>query len=449
MPKKLTQEYVNKYCLERGYRVISQYINANTKIKLQNIKTGIIGYMKFGNFQQGKRFDTKKGGINKLTYQEYIKHFIDESYTVLINEKDYKDITTETKINVMCPNNHQWGVRRRNFISLNHRCPMCNQDTGGMSIGEKLVYQLLQGNHITFEREKSVYIDGDRYSFDFYFEIEEFGYTDKFIIEYDGIQHYHDSSGYMSGRLKQRRASDEIKDRYARENNIQMIRIPWLNDTVDKVLFVINGETGLDFKKVQVDLPTIQEIADYYLTHSIKETSDEFSIGNGTVRNYFKQTHGVSKTEYLGAPRATSILKQEIGDYYLNHTSKETGDKFNICRDTLREYFKQMYGMNKKEYIGTSKQEEVADYYLSHEAQETVNKFNIDIRRVTAYFKQIYGVNKTEYTGVSKQKITDYYLTHSKKEIMDKFGISYTTLYKYFKNEYKMSKTEYLKTLDK
>lgn len=293
--KALTQQEVESYCLERGYKVLSEYKGVLFKIILQNIETDVVGEMRFNNFYQGRRFDNPR----KLTYQQYIKPFTDEDYTVLFDEKDYKNINVMTKMDVLCPNNHKWGLRRNDFTTQNYRCPMCNQNTGGMSIGEKLVYQVLQGNNITFEREKSVYIDGNRYSFDFYFEIKEFGYTDKFFIEYDGIQHYHDFNGSMAGKLEQRRNKDLIKDRYARDNNIQMIRIPWLNNTIDKVLFVINGETGLNLQKVDVDLPSIQEIADYYLTHSNKETMDKFNIGYNTVLRYFHQIYNMSKRSYL------------------------------------------------------------------------------------------------------------------------------------------------------
>lgn len=295
--KKFAQEEVSRYCESQGYYLKSQYINTKTKIKLQNIKTDVIGEMTFHNFQQGQIFDNPKSTV-KLTYQKYIQPFVNEDYTVLIDEKKYKNVNNQTKVNVLCSNGHRWSIARNTFVSLHQRCPMCNQNTaGGMSYGERLVYAILSGNGIDFKREVSVEINGETHRFDFYFEIKEYGTTDKFFIEYDGVQHYK-VCGYMED-IKTRRAKDELKDQYAQDNGIQMIRIPWMNQTIDKILFVINSETGLELKKVKADLPRQKEIADYYLEHNIEETMSKFRICDVTIRRYFKKEYGMNKTEYL------------------------------------------------------------------------------------------------------------------------------------------------------
>ncbi len=77
--RKLTQEYVENYCLEHGYRVMSTYINTKTKIKLQNIKTEVIGYMIFSNFQRGNRFDNHNEKL-KLTQEEVLSYCVSHGY---------------------------------------------------------------------------------------------------------------------------------------------------------------------------------------------------------------------------------------------------------------------------------------------------------------------------------------------------------------------------------
>lgn len=349
--RKLTQEYVENYCLARGYRVMSPYINARSKIKLQNIATSNVGYITFNNFQRGKRFDTKMGGLNKLTYQEYIQPFINEGYQVNITEDEYNNVNNQTKVDMLCPNNHQWSVTRNNFtnISQHQRCPMCNQEKiGGMSHGERLIYSILSGNNIDFKREVSVEINGENHRFDFYLELN----NKKYFIEYDGKQHFKEQ-GWFSGKLEERQRRDRIKDKYAKDNGITMIRIPYTENTVGKVIKIINDKTELDLHRVKVNLPKRQEIVYYYLNHSKEETADIFSISNATIGGYAQDIWGMSKREYLIKTGKKSEIQKEIADYYLNHNIEETEDKFGINRMTIHRYFKKEYGIVKREYLKT------------------------------------------------------------------------------------------------
>jgi len=293
--KKLTQEYVDRYCLERGYQIMSPYVNAQTKIKLQNIETGEIGGMKFNSFQQGRRFDTKRGGINKLTYQEYIKPFIYEGYNVLFDKSKYKTISANTKVLLECPNSHKWSVTRNKFTDRHDRCPICHsEEVGGMSLGERSIYSILSGNNINFKREVSIEINGENHRFDFYLEL----LNKKYFIEYDGEQHFKEQ-GWFSSKLEERQRRDRVKDKYAKDNGITMVRIPYTENTVGKVIKIINDKTGLDLYRVKMDLPKRQEVVDYYLNHCQQETTDKFSISSGTIQTYTLEILGMSKRDYL------------------------------------------------------------------------------------------------------------------------------------------------------
>lgn len=408
MPKKLTQEYVENYCLERGYRVMSPYINANTKIKLQNIKTEIIGYttfgnfyrgrrfdcpnakvkltqeevlrycesqgyylrsqyinshtkiklenmktrvigwQRFGNFQQGQRFDNPDAKV-KLEYQEYLQPFINEGYTVLIDEKEYKNINSQNKVDLLCPNDHQWSVNRNNFEYKHERCPICTSElSGSMSYGERLIYSILIGNSINFKREVSVNIKGETHRFDFYLKLN----NKKYFIEYDGIQHYKESTGYLKGKLIERQRKDRVKDQYALDDGITMVRIPYTENTVEKVVKMMNDKMEVTLHKVKVDLPKIQEILDYYLNHGMEETADRFGIGILTVYKYARDTWGMSKEKYF-VKIGKKVSSKEMADYYLKHNLKETKNKFEVSNTTIRNYFKKEYGMSKRDYLKT------------------------------------------------------------------------------------------------
>lgn len=345
--KKLTQEEVSRYCESQGYYLKSQYINENAKIRLQNIKTGVIGYTSFDNFKRGKRFDSPNAKV-KLTYQEYIQSFANEGYVALINEKEYKNINSHTKIEVLCPSGHKWSVNKNNF-TRHRRCPMCNQSgLGGMSYGERIIYSILSGNNINFKREVSVEINGENHRFDFYLELN----NKKYFIEYDGEQHFKERV-WFSGKIEERQKRDRVKDKYAKDNGIIMVRIPYTENTVGKVVKMINYKTDLDLHKVKLDMPKKQEVLDYYLNHSQEETANRFGISMVTVCNYAQDIWGMSKREYLIKTGKKSEIQKEIADYYLNHNIEETEDKFGINRMTIHRYFKKEYGIVKREYLKT------------------------------------------------------------------------------------------------
>ena len=345
---KLTQEEVSRYCKLQGYYLRNQYINSHTKVKLENVKTGDIGYMTFNSFQQGCRFDGYRGGI-KLTYQEYIHPFVNEGYQVNITEDEYDNINNQTKVNVICSNSHKWSIARRTFTSSHQRCPICNQSgLGSMSHGERLIYSILIGNNIDFKREYSIKINGEQHRFDFYLEIN----NKKYFIEYDGIQHYKESTGYLKGKLAEQQRKDRIKDQYALDNGITMVRIPYTENTVEKVIRMMNDKIGLNLHKVKLDVPKKQEVLDYYLNHKLEETLDRFGVSIATLFYYTQDIWGMNKEKYL-VKIGRKAGQKDVIDYYLKHSMKETMNKFGISYTTVYNYFKNEWGMSKRDYLKT------------------------------------------------------------------------------------------------
>ena len=85
------------------------------------------------------------------------------------------------------------------------------------------IFQILQNNNISFETEKkySNCRDISYLPFDFFIDNE-------YIIEFDGIQHFH-SFEHFGGKKKfiLRHKHDLIKNKYCFDNNIPLIRIPY------------------------------------------------------------------------------------------------------------------------------------------------------------------------------------------------------------------------------
>ena len=115
-------------------------------------------------------------------------------------------------------------------------CPNCTQK----SKGEEQIKQLLIQNNIPFIHDREYFKDliGDngilRYDFILFKDNKPYK-----LIEYDGEQHFK-PMGYFGGeeRFKLQQKYDKIKDNYAKEHNLPLIRIPYTvkNITIDMIL---------------------------------------------------------------------------------------------------------------------------------------------------------------------------------------------------------------------
>ena len=95
------------------------------------------------------------------------------------------------------------------------------------SKGELKISQILKNNNIFFEKEKVFFNFEDTNKpakYDFYIVNE------KYIIEYDGIQHFKPGTGWNTKeKFIKTQEHDKIKNRYCFEHNIPIIRIPYTN----------------------------------------------------------------------------------------------------------------------------------------------------------------------------------------------------------------------------
>lgn len=93
------------------------------------------------------------------------------------------------------------------------------------SKGSILIQGILEGANLVFEKEK-YYTDclskkGNYLYFDFYIPQKNI------LIEYDGEQHFFDTFQHGEEALKNYQENDEIKNRYCKEHNIKLIRVPY------------------------------------------------------------------------------------------------------------------------------------------------------------------------------------------------------------------------------
>lgn len=92
------------------------------------------------------------------------------------------------------------------------------------SVGEEKIFNLLRDNNYAFEVEKSFdslrYEQGGIPRFDFYVE-------NKYLIEYDGKQHFLENYGWKVNSLEEQKEKDNYKNNWCKDNNIPLIRIPY------------------------------------------------------------------------------------------------------------------------------------------------------------------------------------------------------------------------------
>jgi hypothetical protein len=94
-----------------------------------------------------------------------------------------------------------------------------------VSNGERSIQNLLEKSHIKYEPQK--YFSDLRLShnsfakFDFFVE-------DKYMIEFDGEQHFKFTGGWNTeSHFTKTKKNDKIKNEYCKKNNIPIIRIPY------------------------------------------------------------------------------------------------------------------------------------------------------------------------------------------------------------------------------
>jgi len=172
------------------------------------------------------------GIVNMGKYHlKSINQFIKDAKLVHGEKYDYslvEYINGRTNIKIICPIHGEFEQTPVNHLSRNG-CPKCNTSKGNFKISS-----ILDNNNIT-------YIDEHRYDdcrntyplpFDFYLPYYNM------CVEYDGKQHFNIVE-YFGGEkgFKQRQINDKTKNKYCKDNNIGLIRIPyWDFDNIEEIL---------------------------------------------------------------------------------------------------------------------------------------------------------------------------------------------------------------------
>ena len=227
------EEFLEKVYLSVGeeYTFLDDYNGKKKKIKVRHNVCGHIYKTTPENFNSGKRCkkcSDKEQRKTNDTFKQEIFDLVGTDYTFL---EDYKSARTNIKvIHNKC--NHIFYTSPNNFLRGN-RCPNCF-----VSKGELAIEKVLKLKNVIFKREVTfddLKIENHlRYDFGIYDKDNKI----KILIEYDGRHHFTPIEAW-GGEEYYRKVikRDEMKNSYAKNNNISIKRIPyWEYDNIEEII---------------------------------------------------------------------------------------------------------------------------------------------------------------------------------------------------------------------
>lgn len=206
-----------KEVANNDYEQLTPYRRVHDKIEIKHVSCGHVFSMEPNSFMRGSRCP-KCFGKHRKTTEMFKQEVNDLSKGEFELMSEYVNNRTKVKIkHIQC--NHEYLVTPKDFLRGN-RCPLCKQ-----SKGERMVKNILESKNVIYEIEKcydDLKVRGKFLPFDFYLP------NHNLLIEYDGEQHFKEVK-YFGGKkkLESQKRRDGLKNKYALDNNINLLRIPY------------------------------------------------------------------------------------------------------------------------------------------------------------------------------------------------------------------------------
>jgi hypothetical protein len=220
--KKANLKHNNKY----SYSLVN-YVNSKTKVEIECHEHGV--------FHQTPNSHLLGYGCSHCSgnYRMNADDFIIKCKDRYGNKYDYTKtvyINAKTKVGIKCHEHGYFFKIPYNFLK-GYECKRCSNV---ISLGENQINSLLCKNQINFLEQHS--FDGckhkNKLQFDFYLP------EHNTCIEYDGKQHF-ESIDFFGGEesFNKQKIKDNIKNKYCKDNNIELIRIPyWDFNNIEKII---------------------------------------------------------------------------------------------------------------------------------------------------------------------------------------------------------------------
>jgi Zn ribbon nucleic-acid-binding protein len=238
--KEEVQLKINRIIGTDEYEVVN-YVNKKTKIDLFHKKCESNIQISMANIKKGQRCPVCESGYTRLknplkTFESFKKDVktlgLGEYELISSNYKNNK-----TKVEFLHKKCNQTYFSTPNAFINGNRCPKCK-----ISFNEEKIKKFLDDKGISYipqfrvklkDRKRPLFMD--------------FFLTDLNIgIEYDGEFHYHDL--FATDDLEKRQERDRLKDKFCKENNIKLLRIPyWEKNHLEQILEeFLEGSTTIE-----------------------------------------------------------------------------------------------------------------------------------------------------------------------------------------------------------
>ena len=218
----------NKYLYTK-----SNYINSKTKV--------IVMCLDHGDFEITPSNHLKGVGCSKCSnkYKPTTIEFTQKCKNIHNDKYDYSNVyykNNSKMIKIICPNHGEFEQRPSHHLN-GVGCPGCSK-----SSGEQLIENYFNKNLIKF---KSEYRFSDlkiikplRYDFAVFDNLN----TLKFLIEYNGIQHYEFRKNFHKSEIdfNESLIRDNMKIEYCEDNNIRLYIISYKDDLYASLEKIIN-----------------------------------------------------------------------------------------------------------------------------------------------------------------------------------------------------------------
>ena len=310
---------IRKYALKFGYELISnKYVNSNTKLTFKCPKCGELFNIRWSSFQQGKRCGVCTG--NQVTLKTCIATTDPWMMKYLKNKEDGYNYShgSSKKVEVICP---YCGKEKKIIISDFYRYKnICCSCGDGTSYPEKILISILDQLNIKNVKEYiPQWIDNGR-RYDFY--LPDFS----IIIECHGIQHYKHTGFNRTLREEQKNDDYKVKIAYqngidnyivldCRESNIEWIKNSILDSELNNLFNLSNSNINW------------QQCEEFALSNRVKQVCDYWHIHND-INHENLTTTDIGKVFNLNQNTICRYLKKgKILQWCTTYNPKEEDNK--------------------------------------------------------------------------------------------------------------------------
>lgn len=235
---RYTTEEVRKFIEQNNCELISkEYKGITDEIKVKcscgEIFTTTFDYFKNGNKRLCNTCSNEVRIENLKLSSKYVENYIKKKGCTLLS--DYVDIKSNILIKCKCGE-----VFETTFDCFKSKeKTRCDKCSGKMSSGERIIDDWLTAHDIEFKRQYR--IKECRYKKPLPFDFAVFKNNELHcLIEYDGEQHFNpyrfkDNQVFEYKKLKSVQERDKIKNQYCKCNNIELLRISYKENIIDKL----------------------------------------------------------------------------------------------------------------------------------------------------------------------------------------------------------------------